>query len=89
MKRTWAKEVHPLAAEDCPCGKIRFIHSDGVEHSFGFATNSLSNSILAYFDGSAPTIEPDHAWIKSVVKKIYAKSQKVLEHIGDYRPTGQ
>ncbi len=87
MKRNWAKQVHTLAADDCPCGKIRFIHfKDGKEHSFGFATNEMSNSILAWFDSSPPSIETGHAWIKSVVKDIYKKATKVVEHIGDFKP---
>ena len=87
MKRNWAKQVHSLAADDCPCGKIRFIHfKDGKEHEFGFATNQLSNSILAWFDSDAPYVCEGTAWIKSVVRDIYKKSTKVVEHIGDFKP---
>ena len=32
-----------------------------------------------------PTIENGYAWIKSVIKDIYKKSDKVIEHIGDYQ----
>jgi len=86
VKRKWAKTVHTLADEDRPCGSVRFIHKDGKEHVFGWATNTMSNDILAWFDNHAPTVEDGHAWIKSVVRDIYAKATKVIEHIGDYHP---
>ena len=85
-KRTWAKEVHPLADASKPCGTIHFIHfQDKKEHTFGFANNKMSESSLAWFDSSAPSIGESQAWIKSVIRDIYKKADKVIEHVGDYQ----
>ena len=84
MKK-WAKEVHPLADSNYPCGLITFIHTDNTTHTFGFATNMMSEDKMAWFDGNAPSINDTKSWIKSVIKDIYNKSLKVTNHIGDYK----
>ena len=81
MKTNYAKQIHPLADETKPCGKIRFIHSDKTEKTFAFATNILSGSRLAWFTDEAPNIDPSMKWIKSVFKDIKAKCE-VIEEIG-------
>ena len=83
MKRTYAKDIHPLADETKPCGSIKFIHTDNKEHIFAFATNTLSGSRLSWFDNSAPSVDDTTKWVKSVFKDIKAEC-KVIECIGDY-----
>jgi hypothetical protein len=86
--RSWARQVHPLAVVDCPCGKIRFVHSqDGMEHIFSFATGEMGDNVLAWFDLDAPYVFKDgeYGWVKSVVRSIYKKAVRVVEHIGDFQ----
>jgi len=75
--------IHPLASPNKKSGKIRFIHSDGKEHSFYSCVNSLSGQRLSAFDNEAPTIEADKSSIRSIFNKIRMKC-KVLEVIGDF-----
>ena len=86
MNKKTAKKVHPLADDTKPCGLIRFIHfQDKKEHTFGFANNKMSGDTLAWFDKAPPSIGDSQSWIKSVVRDIYKKADKIVEHIGDYK----
>ncbi len=76
--------IHSLARPNQFSGKIRFIHSDGKEHSFASVINDMSGSRLSYFDSSAPTIDDTKRWILSVVRDIKKKAT-VLEVIGDFQ----
>lgn len=76
--------ISPLALKGQFSGKIRFIHSDGKEHSFASVVNKLSGSRLSYFDSDPPSIDDSKLWILSVVRDIKKKA-KVLEVIGDFQ----
>lgn len=75
--------IHSLARPNKPSGKIRFIHSDGKEHSFYSVINDMSGSRLSAFDSDAPSIDDTLAWVKSVFRDIRKKAQ-VLEVVGDF-----
>lgn len=67
-------------------GSIRFIHfKDGKEHVFEFETNPLTNDVIASFDNECPVVDAGARWTKSVVKDIYKKATKVIEHTGDFK----
>ena len=85
MNRPWAKQVHPLAQDDQPCGIVKFIHfEDGKEHCFGFAANRLTGNMMHWFDTSM--FRSDIPYVKSVVRDIYKKATKVISHVGDFKP---
>lgn len=73
--------VHPLADPDKPQGMIRFIHSDGEEHTFFYCVNSMSGDSLCWFDDDPPNVNDPKAFIMSVLRDIREKA-KVLEESG-------
>ena len=77
--------IHELARPNAKSGKIRFIHfRDGKEHCFYTCVNDSTGSRLSAFDGEAPGIDDDMAWIKSVFRDIRKKATEVIEVIGDF-----
>ena len=66
-----------------PMGFIRFIHSDGKEHTFRSAVNDATGDRLSWWNSNAPDIGDTVAWVRSVFRDIRAKA-KVLEVIGDF-----
>ena len=76
--------IHSLARPNCKSGKVRFIHTDGEEHSFYSVVNDLSGDRLSGFDSSAPSVNDTLKWVKSVFRDIRAKAPQVLEVVGDF-----
>lgn len=64
-------------------GKIRFIHSDGKEHYFYSVINDMTGDRMTAFDLSAPSINDETGYVKSVFRNI-RKNAQVLEVIGDF-----
>lgn len=83
MKRKHAKQIHPLADDERPCGKVRFIHSDGKEHAFHCCVNIMTGSQMSWMDCDPPTINDPE--VRTVFKNIHKKA-KIIEHIGDFKP---
>ena len=78
------ESINSLARPGEKSGKIRFIHSDGKEHSFYSCVNDLSGSRLSAFNNDAPSIDDGLSWVRSVFRDIRKKAPKVIECIGDF-----
>lgn len=68
-----------------PWGVIRFIHKDGTEHEFYSVVNRMTGDRMSAFDGDAPGVNDGLAWVKSVFRDIYSKSNKVLGYEGSLK----
>lgn len=79
-----AKKIHPLCRHTEKAGLIRFIHSDGQEHSYYSCVNDLSGSRLSAFDGNRPTIGETIPEVRATFKAIKKKATRVIEVIGDF-----
>lgn len=66
--------THPNARLSSPHVFVRFIHTDGKEHTFGSCVNDLTGDRLSGFDNAAPSVNDSIKWIKSVIRDINAKA---------------
>lgn len=74
-------DIHPLASGKT--GRIRFIHSDGKEHSFTSTVNELSGDRMSWFDDEPPSVGDTVSWVRSVFRDIRKKAE-VIEVAGDF-----
>jgi len=79
-----AKQVHPLADENKPFVKIKFIHSDKKEHFFYSCVNTLSGDRLTAWDNSPPTINDSMADVKRTIQKIRSNAVSITESISSF-----
>lgn len=77
------KAKHPLHVQGEPFAEIRFIHSDGQEHSFYSYVSNLTDDRLSAFDSGPPTIGHAVAEVRKICQAIHAKAETVLEYAGE------
>jgi hypothetical protein len=82
MKKIDVSKIHPLARQNHPSVKITFEHTDGKIHTFCSCLNDLTGDRCTWFDKEPPTLTTTIKEVKSMIKKIYKNSNRVIE---DYR----
>ena len=84
-KQLVRKQVHSLADETKPAGRIKFIHfRDGKEHYFYSAVNEMTGDRLSAFDASAPIIGQTVDEVRKIFANIRKKATSIIECIGDF-----
>lgn len=73
-----------LTDKSKPWGITRFRHKDGKIHTFYSVVNEMSGNRLSAFDSSAPGIDDEMKWVKSVFRDIQKKATEV-EYIGSIK----
>lgn len=79
-----ATEIHPLALNGKPSGKIVFIHSDDQRHEYYSVINSLTGDRLSAFDNNAPTVNQSVKLVQTIFNNIRRKAKMVISVIGDF-----
>ncbi len=75
--------IHVLAQPGEKSGKIKFIHTDGKEHTFYACVNKLTGSRMSWFDSDPPDVGESLQYVRSVFNGIRKKAA-VLECVGDF-----